>query len=600
MRVFDEPTKFRARQPQKQEVAGRPGVRRSAELVRVRDLPRRSLDEYDEAFAEAFSLSVVRPGSKFRFFVNQVIMFMEAVENGGLISFDPVGGGKTTASCFFGLVFGVERFVILCPATMRHELDGRVVPRLRKEADFAPPTVISYSQLQDPRFDDILDKAAPEVIAADEFHYLKNKNAARTKRFIRYLDAHPETIVIAMSGTGMRKSIRDFWEIMLRTHKGAKAPITRSWKDAQDWALALDPGVRPDERLAPGALLEFTRPGEDAREGYSRRLFDTCGVVGKNQTVDCPASLIMRPRAIEVPEVVYDALQKLRMQWELPSGELIVDALDFWRAARELAQGFYYEWRWPNGVVDHEWLDARKNWRAAVASVTKLNRPKLDSELLVRNAAEREANGAEGEWTRLPKSSCAAVVQAWRDWERVADRPKPPTVAVWLSDFFARSLLDWKPVDGDGRAEFGVCWIDSQATREKLGELSPDSYFVDAGEAEKLFPFDPSHPEAAFEALRKKHRVAFVSMGYHYGKNLQRVAHSYSPLPPSAGATWEQKLGRFHRSGQEADEVTCEYSVHTEELEAAVKRAVEDAEALQKTTGAQRLLVATWIGGRPE
>ena len=39
-------------------------------------------------------------------------------------------------------MFGFERVVILCPATMRHELEGRLIPRLRKEVDFTPPIVV--------------------------------------------------------------------------------------------------------------------------------------------------------------------------------------------------------------------------------------------------------------------------------------------------------------------------------------------------------------------------------------------------------------------------------------------------------------------------
>ena len=69
---------------------GRPGVSRSLELLRVKDLPRRAID-IDEAVAEALSLAMVRPGSQFRFRVNQAVMLLEAVENDGLISFDAVG-----------------------------------------------------------------------------------------------------------------------------------------------------------------------------------------------------------------------------------------------------------------------------------------------------------------------------------------------------------------------------------------------------------------------------------------------------------------------------------------------------------------------------
>lgn len=568
--------------------------------MRVRDLPRRDLSQYDEAIAEALTRELVRRGSSFRFRLNQAIMLLEAVENRGLISFDKVGGGKTTVCPFFGRMFGFDRVVILCPATMRHELEGRLIPRLRKEIDFVPPIVVSYSQLQDARFDDILEKANPQLVVADEFHFLKNDNAARTKRFDRFFDGHPDTVLVGTSGTGMRRSVLDFWKVMMITHKGPKCPITRAWKEAQDWSLALDPGVRADERLPPGALMEFTRPGEDAREGFSRRLFDTAGVVGKNSTVDCGASLTFAPRAVAVPFAVEMALEALRNKWILPNGELIVDALDFWRRSRQLAQGFYYVWDWPHGV-DQEWLDTRKAWRQAVVRVTKLNRAKLDSELLVRNACIRELDPEySGNGARLPEASRETVLDAWRSWSQHIHKDEPPTRAVWIDDFLVRASIAWEPTDGDGKKTFGVVWCDSRAVQEKARELMPDGYHVGANEAEKLEPFDPSTPEIHWQRLTREHRRAFVTMAYHYGKNLQRCANSLVTCWSPSGATLEQLTGRMHRSGQLADEVIYEFFQHTEELQRALRRCIEDSIALEKTTGAQRILLGTWIGGRPE
>jgi hypothetical protein len=593
MRALMPVTKFKTR-PAAQSPASGYGVRRSSELVRVRDLARRSLSQYGPEVAEALSLTLVRPGSKFRLRAEQAAMLLEASENGGLFSMSAVGVGKTVVAPLFGRVMGLSRVVLLVPATLRHEIAGRVIPKLRKEIDFIPPAVVAYSQLQSARFDSILEELQPQLIVADEAHYLKNKNAARTKRFLRYLDSHPDCQLVAMSGTMARRSIRDFWEIIKRTHKGERAPITRQWKEAEDWARALDPGVRPEERIAPGALMELTRPGEDAREGFSRRLLETEGVVGGG-VADCPAALTFRPLPLAVPASIQNALEDLRLKWELPSGELVVDALDFYRKARELAQGFYYIWVWPNGIVDREWLDARKQWRSAVAGVTKLNRPHLDSELLVRNAAEREENGDyEGNATPLPKAQAKAVVAAWLAWKKVKDRPEPPVEPVWLNDFIARAAVAWSPKDAEGEKTFGLVWYDSRAVVTKIKELDPTGFFVEAGEGEVLACFDPS-----YGGDLPKQGKAYVTSAYATGKNLQRLTHSLDLCPSPSGAAWEQKIGRMHRPGQEADEVVMEYFAHTEELQNALQTAVEQAEFLQKLMGPQKILLGDWIGGMP-
>jgi hypothetical protein len=64
---------------------------------------------------------------------------------------------------------------------------------------------------------------------------------------------------------------------------------------------------------------------------------------------------------------------------------------------------------------------------------------------------------------------------------------------------------------------------------------------------------------------------------------------------PTSGTVWEQLLGRTHRPGQEADEVTFDVYRHTIELRAAMTKAVRDAHYQQDTTGnRQKLLAATY------
>jgi hypothetical protein len=247
------------------------------------------------------------------------------------------GEGKSIVAPLFGKVLDVAPVVLLVPPQMKAELQQRVNPWLRRENDYVPPIVVSYAELSSAGKDDILERIQPRAIVCDEVHQLRHKSAARTKRFLRYFAAHPDTILIALSGTLMRRSMRDFWHIVQLTHKGWRCPVTRQWREAQDWAAALDPHVPADQRLRPGALNDMCRPGEEPREGFRRRLGDTDGVI-LGGAEDVGASLVYRKLPLAVPPSVTAALRVLRERWELPSGEQIVDALDFHRRARELAQ----------------------------------------------------------------------------------------------------------------------------------------------------------------------------------------------------------------------------------------------------------------------
>jgi hypothetical protein len=72
------------------------------------------------------------------------------------------------------------------------------------------------------------------------------------------------------------------------------------------------------------------------------------------------------------------------------------------------------------------------------------------------------------------------------------------------------------------------------------------------------------------------------------GRNLQMFSSNLVVSCPSAGADWEQLLGRTHRQGQQADEVTYEYF---DTFDHEVKTAVKDAEYIKGILGQdQRLL----------
>lgn len=562
-------------------------IKRSAELARCILLPRRTLDSYDAAFALELSERLRRPGSDFTLWPGQAAMLVDALEGGGLLGMRGTGGGKTTVSPLFGHVLGLSPTLVLVPPQMKRILLSRVVPMLLKEIDFDPPVIASYADLSDSGNGDMLERIRPQLVVCDEIHFLKNKNAARTKRFVRWFDDNPGTVLVALSGSMTSRTFMDFHHFLLLTHKGWRCPVTRFWHEAKDWSLAIDPRVPPDQRMRPGALLELCRPGEGVWDGLRRRLLDTEGVIGgAAEGVD--ARLVIRKVKPEVPDSVGKALKALRRKWETPGGEQITDAKDLARKARELAQGFYYVWDWLGGEPDLDWLRARAAWREAVADVTRLNRPGLDSEFLVRGACARAWAGRETE-VSLPKASRKATLAAWHGWEvGQAGKEPPPTRAVWIDDFLVRFALDWAS-RMEARGEGGLVWIDSRAVEARARELG-------------ALVFGPGPADGkALEALSRpsgdKPPSCFVSTRSHgTGKDLQhRWWRNLVLLPWPGGKTWEQTLARTHRPGQTRPEVVFEACVHTEELEKAIERALEDAAYIQGLTGGeQKLLQAEW------
>ncbi len=568
-------------------------VQRSAELKRVLSLPRRDLQVYDKAFAAALSRELRRPGSDFELRVKQAPMLVEAVEAGGLFGMVPVGEGKSVVAPLFGKVLDVAPVVLLVPPAMKLELQQKVIPWLKREIDFVPPIIVSYAELSTAGKDDILERIKPAAIVCDEVHNLKYKAAARTKRFVRYFDEHPDTILIALSGTIARRSLMDFHHLIMLTHKQWRCPVTRQWREIKDWSLALDPQVPGDQRLRPGALLELCTPGEEPMKGFRRRLMDTEGVVGGGSE-EVGASLIFREQDLHVPASVTQALKDFRKIWELPNKEEITDSLDFHRRARELAQGFYYVWDWPRGKPDEEWLFARAEWRSAVAAICKLNRAGLDSELLVRNAAERVAKGGEATLPKKIKNGQGETIDvllAWANWSQVKHRKEPETRPVWIDDYYPRALIAWArealPEGG------GIVWCDSLAVEDKclelLGGKVPGVFVCGAG--------DRGNAKVLELAGSKTPASIIASLAHGTGKNLQRWSKMLIPLPWSAAADWDQRVGREHRPGQDADEVTIDYFVHTEELRASVASAKEQAPFLEELGGKQKILLGSWVKG---
>ena len=162
---------------------------------------------------------------------------------------------------------------------------------------FTPPQVLSYGILSTQT--DILERLKPDLIVADEAHYLRHKTSARTRRFLRYFHNNRCNFV-ALSGTITAKSLLDYahlLELALRE----RTPIPLNRYELERWAACIDPDGEPNQsdlkRLA--YLVRWSNQSkltptncESIRRAFRERLTTTPGVVSTRRG-SCESSLYL-------------------------------------------------------------------------------------------------------------------------------------------------------------------------------------------------------------------------------------------------------------------------------------------------------------------
>ena len=472
-----------------------------------------------------------------------------------------VGHGKTLIALLAGEVAGASKPLILCPPAL--------VKMMRAEAliwserfRFTPPAVESYGILSHEVGERLLLDRRPDLIVADEAHYLRRRGATRTKRLLSYFyNVNPTAGFVALSGTITAKSLLDYAHL-LELSLRERAPIPLSRYELNGWAACIDPDGEPTRgdlaALAP--LVEWSgqtaKPSRKTiREAYKRRLVTTPGVVSTTST-SCDASLYLIEHNPKTPAAVSKAIRHLRDTWTLPNDEPIADASFFSRAFRQLSIGFFYRWEW-SGRPDLEWLEARRNRDRLIGRVLRYaSRPGRDSPGLVSRW------GLSGGGSR-------ELRDALELWEAIKDRANPQTVPVWID----KSRIDYVTSFAKTYEDPLVLWYSSRAVGEELGRRGL--------------------PVHAAGSAPPKGRTCAASIHVHgKGQNLQQYGRAFVVEPPASGGRWEQLIGRHHRSGQERDEITIDFFNFGD----VMAKAREDARYIEDTTdNRQKLNLATFL-----
>lgn len=564
------------------------GVKDSAELQRILKIRRRppfALRKEEGTLVDLTETYRKASGTKTLFPIQSAALYDMRL-SGGLFGPVGVGGGKTLITLLAPEAMDSKMAVILVPPALRAQLTTVDIPRYSKEwrIPLARIRIVAYSQLSTAASADILEEIKPDLIIADEAHSLRHREAARTKRFMRYMHAHPECRFVCLSGTMTRRSLRDYQHLAELALK-KNSPLPNHFPTLCEWAEVLDVAVSEDDLMPPGALLQLCNDEElnriagarsdkreiqtVMREAFRRRVVETPGVVATEES-SIGTSLVIQAARPAVPGEVKRMIDNVRDAWVIGDEEL-TDPLAVARVTRQLAAGFYYRPVWPDGKVDHEWLEARKNWNKEVREILRLSRRGMDSPMLIAQACAR------GEYQS----------DYWEAWAAVKDRPEPPREAVWISDFLARAAIAWAK-ENCSKTSPGIIWYSHSALGEMIAKLSGFPFFGPGAKASKELTEVNAQKTPAIIASVKAHGT---------GKNLQPFCLNLFTTPISSGADAEQAIARTHRPGQEADEVRCDVYVHTIETMAAFRSSVRDAAYIESTQGQrQKLNFAEKIG----
>lgn len=504
---------------------------------------------------------------------------------GGLLGPIGVGHGKTGLDILAPLVIpNCKVAVLLIPPGLREQL---LRDYLAWDEHFNVPTlmldngkgyivpgaptlhVVPFSKFSRATATDLLESIRPDTIIIDEAHKARHPDTATTKRILRYFSAHPETRLACWSGTLTAASIEDYAHLSALALR-EQSPLPLDPGTVKEWALAIDPSDWP----APmGHLMKLCEPGEHIHQGYHRRLVQTMGVVAtKAGAID--ASINLHERKVETPAHVKDLLKDVRATWIRPDGEELVEIIEMKAAARQLACGFYYRWKFPKGEPEDlilRWFAARKAWHKELREKLKRSREHLDSPLLCAKAAIRYYQ--DPPYTGdLPTWNA----EHWLEWRDLRDQVYHETEAIWVDDFLAQDAATW------ALKHRGVVWYEHEAFGRRVAELSG-------------LPMHAGGPGAEDRILAEKGDRSIIASIKAHGTGRDGLQHKFHEQlvanPPSGGDAWEQLLGRLHRIGQRADEVDTWVYRHETEMADAIDSAVVKAKYIQGTMGTRMKLL---------
>jgi hypothetical protein len=487
---------------------------------------------------------------------NQALV--EAWGSQGLVGPIGVGLGKALITFLLPHMFGNPPpvTVLLVPSSV-YDQTMAMYADAKEHWKVAPLRVFTYSLLPRKAGEDYFQRTQPDLIIADEAHYLRNRNAARTKRVLRYLKKRPSTKFVALSGTLTTKSLMDYAHLCHMALRD-RSPLPVDKYMLEHWCNILDTKTEPRESdyFSFEQIFGFVgRTKKNCREVFKDYFLNTPGIVASSESHVKASLRIVRHTDLPAwrPEM-YEAVWHYKCS---PGGEYFEDDVSEWRCLRQISLGFYYRWEWQNGIRDNDWVEAKNNWACAVRyELENRSREGYDTPLLVARAIEN-----------LEVKTSTVLERRWYEWKEAKERPGPDTIAIWWDEKILKSAIEgWLERPGE------IIWWQSDAVATKLEEWGYN--VVRAGEP----PPQDGTP------------VCLSIRSHGVGWNLQKYNRCLVLEPPANGQMWEQLIGRLHRTGQEADTVRIHVLQHTDVFRSALQKAKENARYYQETQGVSQRL----------
>lgn len=583
-------------------------VSSSNDLERILALPRRAMDEAAlEALAdELTSVLKTAAGTKRLRKLQALALYELAIHGGGFFPLG-VGEGKTILTLLAPYVLDAKKPMLFLPAGL---IDKTKKEAFTNEDCYARHWLVSthiytfsYEMFGRADYAGELEKYAPDLILLDEAHKLKNPDAAVTKRFLRYMEAHPETLVVAMSGTIMDHSILEFAHILRWCLKG-RSPVPLSDSELSEWAAALDvKAPRGNEfarfdvgaltRLADGVpeLASVECETSRARQGFRQRLVSTPGVVASFEGGEKVHASIRLKGIVYAPTALSsdpteEHFNRLRADMKMTNDWDLTTHMEVWAHAREIALGLSYIWK---VKPPDEWLNPRKAWFKFIRKALKessANSGELDSPYQVEQAVTADTWWASFRVLvrRNDKEQFVDGKTLLNDWFDIKDSFTPETMPEWHDDFALDACAKWARTSGPG-----IIWTEHTLFAERLAKKTGLKYYGQRGltvAGELIDDADPRKSVIASADANKEGR----NLQSKWSKNL------ITSLEPRPGKN-QQMIGRTHRAGQEADEVFVDILIGCLEHLKAWADVIPAAQAVRDTTGEQQKLL---LAGSPE
>lgn len=476
--------------------------------------------------------------------------------------------------------------------------------------------IFPYSLLSSPSGEDELRAIDPDLIVADEVHSLADRTSARTRRVFAWKterDIPPR--LVGLSGTITSKSIKNYHHL-IKWATGEECPLPRPQNEADVWASVLDTDastpttretidlfyrLRNWAREAGADPKDITANTAGLRKAYQYRLTTSPSVYSTSQE-DIGVSLTYTQHMVShsSPELTQH-IKNIRELYLTPNGDEIDHAIHAYKWLYELHSGFYNELVWPTTEAWAKRKDLSEDAAAAALDAAKEHHeaeqdlargirrwisesasPGLDTPFLLKGDMHRHGSRNVG----------SELYELWRTAKDLEfdDMPERLSRAVRVDPFKIEFAIGWINHHRKryGKRTGALIWIYNIEMGRWLHEEC-----LAAGLEDVIYcPAGPRGNREITDQEYNQDKIVIASIPAHNtGKKLHWFQHQLFLQWPRDPKTAEQVVGRTHRVGQEADELTVDICLGGEFEQQNFFACMLDSLYIQQTTGNRRKII---------